>query len=537
MDKGSKEMKTKNYIWLAIIFLSIISAFTELSAQQIPVIIKDVAWDLLKDNVRITVVCDQTPQITSFTLTDPERIVIDFSNATTQLEKDAFFVNIAPVTKLSVEFHQENLFYTRLIITLSSRAEYMIWREANMVVIDINREKIRPPVAKGMLAEEVISIYVKDADVVDLLRMLAKQFGLNIIITPDVKAQITVMLNEVPLMQAIDVLVRAADCNYIKYPSGIILVKPKAREIPGELDSRIYELSYAEATDIEKAIRRALSARGEAEIVYRRVGEGGQSKRASAIIVTDYPEVLDKLQSIIAQLDKPAPQIAIEAKFIETSLTSDNMFGINWSLRTAITAAVPQRGEMAIPLKFQEFILGKLSFDQLALALEIMQTQGKSKLIANPKTITLDNQTAEINMGVSVPLRTVKVDPHTQERTYTWTEKFIPIGLKVTPHVTADSAINMEIEPKVEAITGWQGSPEDMRPVTVRREARTQVTVKDGEVVVIGGLIKDEENQVRSKIPILGDIPILGKILFSRTRTKREKSELLIFIIPRIVTQ
>jgi general secretion pathway protein D len=101
--------------------------------------------------------------------------------------------------------------------------------------------------------------------------------------------------------------------------------------------------------------------------------------------------------------------------------------------------------------------------------------------------------------------------------------------------MTSDGMINMDIEPKVEAITSWQGSTDDMRPVTVRREAKTQCIVKDGEVVVIGGLIKDEETKTRSKIPILGDIPILGKFLFSQTSTKHEKSELLVFIIPHLV--
>jgi len=329
--------------------------------------------------------------------------------------------------------------------------------------------------------------------------------------------------------------VRAADCNYITYESGIMLVKPKGREIPGELDSRIYELDNAEATDVKDAIKRVLSVRGVTEIVYRRVGEGGGSKRASAIIVTDYPEVLDQLQSIIAQLDQPPAQIAIEAKFIETSLTGEDMYGINWSLRTAVTPTIPQSGELALPIRLDELVLGKISFAQLSAALEIMQTRGKSKLIANPKTVTLDNQTAEINMGISIPLRSVRVDPQTQERVYTWTEKFIPIGLKVTPHMTSDGMINMDIEPKVEAITGWQGSTDDMRPVTVRREAKTQCIVKDGEVAVIGGLIKDEETKTRSKIPILGDIPILGKFLFSQTSIKHEKSELLVFIIPHLV--
>jgi len=497
--------------------------------------IKKVNCASLLNKIRVTIVCDFTPSVSVFALSNPERIVVDFIDTRPIVEQRDFSVNLSPVVNIHVSQWQEEPPISRVIIDLDKRAEYNVVRETGMIILDIETKQLRMPEQLTTEPEKTISMFVKDADVVDLLRMIAMQFNLNIIITPDVKASITVRLSDVPLMSAIDALVRAADCNYINYESGIMLIKPKGREIPGELDSRIFELDYAEAADVQAAIKRVLSARGVSEIVYRRVGAGGGSSRASALIVTDYPEVLDKVRVVIAQLDQPASQIAIEAKFIETTLTSEDMYGINWSLRTAVTPIVPKTGEMAIPLRFEELVLGKISLDQLSAALEVMQTRGKSKLIANPKTLTLDNQTAEINMGISVPLRSVRVDPVTLERIYTWTEKFIPIGLKVTPHTTSDGMINMEVEPTVEAITSWQGTPEDMRPVTVRRQAKTQVIVKDGEVVVIGGLIKDEETKTRSKIPVLGDIPILGHFLFSQTRIKHEKSELIIFIIPHII--
>lgn len=497
--------------------------------------VKAISYASLLDKVRITISCDGTPSVSAFAMTNPERVIVDLNETQFLADNNKVMVNLMPVREVNAEQWQSQPSITRITVILDNRAEYKVLREEGMIIIEVDTKRTRPLDMLDTEDEKKVSLYVKDADVVDLLRMIAMQFNLNIIITPDVKSTITVRLTDVPLNGAIDALVRAADCNYITYGSEIILVKPKGREIPGELDSRVYELDYAEAPDIDKAIKRVLSSRGVSEVVYRRVGEGGDSKRASTIIVTDYPEVLDRLALVIAQLDQRTAQIAIEAKFIETTLTGDDMYGVDWSLRSAFTAAVPGSDDMAFPIRFKELILGKVSFAQLSAALEIMQTRGKSKLIANPKTITLDNQTAEINMGISVPLRSVRVDAQTQERVYTWTEKFIPIGLKVTPHTTSDGMINMEIEPRVEAITGWQGSPDDQRPVTVRREAKTQVIVKDGEVVVIGGLIKDEETRTRSKIPILGDIPILGKFLFSRTSIKHDKSELLIFIIPHIM--
>ncbi len=516
------------------VLLYSITALAQTSTSQ-PVTIKNINSASLLDKVRITIVTDVTPSISVFTQADPERISVDFVNTRLITDIRDVSVNLSPVIAVHATQWQEEPPISRITVDLDRRAAYTVNQEFGMVIIDIDTKQLRLPEEPVQEPEKTLSMYVKDADIVDLLRMIATQFNLNIIITPDVKALITVRLSDVPLMGAIDALVRAADCNYITYESGIILVKPKGREIPGELDSRIFELNYAEAVDVQAAIKRVLSSRGVSEVVYRRVGTGGGSSRASALIVTDYPEVLDKLQSVISQLDQPVAQISIEAKFIETTISNSDMYGINWSLGATATPVVPSTGEMAFPIRFEELILGKISLAQLGAELELMQTRGKSKLLANPRTLTLDNQTAQINMGVTIPLRTERVDPQTQERIYSWTEKFIPIGLTVTPHTTSDGMINMEVEPTVEAITGWQGTADDLRPVTEKREAKTQVIVKDGEVVVIGGLTKDEETRTRTKVPLLGDIPILGKYLFSRNVITHDKTELIVFIIPHIV--
>ncbi|MCX7785140.1 MAG: AMIN domain-containing protein [candidate division WOR-3 bacterium] len=530
-------MNKKIFIVLFSIFLLFIGklCFGQTTEAQQELTLKSINYELLLDKVRVTLVCNATPSVSHFTLDEPERIVIDLFNTkpTSDIQDQA--VNIFPVRKISVTQWQGTSTITRITIELDNKAEYNLLREKNMVVVDVDVKKQRIVEQPIVDTEKKVSMYVKDADIVDLLRMIGTQFNINIVVSPDVKSSITVRLDSVPVMSAIDALVKAAGCNYVMYESGIMLVKPKGRPVPGEFDSRIFELDYAEATDIKDVLKLVLSDRGTSELIFRRVADGGGSKRTAAILVTDYPEYLEKAAAVIAQLDQPSTQIAIEAKFIETTMSTDNMYGIDWSLRTAVTPEVPRPGEMAMPVRFYELVIGKLSLSQLSLALEIMQSEGKSRLIANPRTITLDNQTAEINMGISVPVRSLRVDPETRERFYVWSERFIPIGLKVTPHATSDGMINMTIEPKVEAIIGYEGTPEDRRPIITRREAKTQVMVKDGEVVVLGGLIKDEESKVRSKVPILGDIPILGKLLFSRTQITKQKSELIIFIIPQIV--
>lgn len=543
-QKGVEMIRKILVMLIALILFNILFVNPTLASQgetntQTPsaerVSLKTINCASLLDKTRITIVCDITPSVSVFTLSNPERIVIDFIDTRLALEQREFSVNLTPVMNIRVSQWQEEPPISRVTIDLDKRAEYEVIRETGMIIIDLSTKQLRMPEQPTTEPEKTVSMFVKDADIVDLLRMIAMQFQLNIIITPDVKGMITVRLSDVPLMGAIDALVRAADCNYITYETGIILVKPKGREIPGELDSRIFELDYAEATDIRDAIKRVLSTRGATEIVYRRVGSGGGSGRASALLVTDYPEVLDKVRALIAQLDQPTAQISIEAKFIETTLSAADIYGVNWALGTAVTPIIPTAGEMALPVRLGELVLGKISLDQLSASLNVIQTRGKSKLLANPSTLTLDNQTAVINMGVTIPLREEHVDPTTQIHTFTWASRFIPIGLTVTPHITSDGMINMEVEPTVEAITGWEGPPGDQRPITVKRDAKTQVTIRDGEVAVIGGLVKDEETRTLSKIPLLGDIPILGKILFTRTSITHEKSELIVFIIPHVV--
>jgi type II secretory pathway component GspD/PulD (secretin) len=137
-------------------------------------------------------------------------------------------------------------------------------------------------------------------------------------------------------------------------------------------------------------------------------------------------------------------------------------------------------------------------------------------------------------MSTDVPLREISTDPRTGLVLASWRTRSVPLELEVTPHVTGDGRVSMKVNPKVEAITGWVGSADDQQPIVAKREAATQVTVADGEVAVIGGMIQDVETRNVGKIPLLGDIPILGH-LFKKTSIKHEKTELMIFIIPHIL--
>jgi len=237
----------------------------------------------------------------------------------------------------------------------------------------------------------------------------------------------------------------------------------------------------------------------------------------------------------LKEMDKPLPQVSIEARFIETRLTKDEAMGIDWSMRlrmAGVTTPLP-----FIPaMHWEEMTIATLSPAELTALLEILQREGRSRLLSNPHVATLENQPAVITVGTTVPIRQVMIEPATGREIVTYVERYIPISLKVTPRISEDKYITMTITPSVEEIVEWRGPPGEERPVTSKREATTQITVRDGETITIGGLIKEDRIRTTGKIPILGDIPILSR-LFRYDKIERKRSELLILITPHILSR
>lgn len=492
--------------------------------------LRNIYYEELLEKVRITLSCDTFSDFQTFLNISPPSIELTLFGVKSLIKETT------EVTKFGIKnvIIKENEEGVKININLEAPYAYNVFRQNNLIVLELSKETVSPPTEKKMI-ERTVSLEVKDADVIDVLRMLSRLGNINIITSPEVKGTVTMRFDNVPFSVAFSAILRAIECNAVEISEGVILVKPLKKDVEGELHTRIYNLNYAEAKDIKKVVDKFLSPKGRAEAVEKKVGEGGGTKRSSYLVVTDIPEKLAETDKLIAEIDKPSPQIAIETKFIETTISSDKIYGVDWSVRVAATAEAPEIGkEIAMPIMFNHLIIGKLSFSQMSAALELLQSEGKAKLLANPHTLTMDNQKAEVGMVTKVPLLEIRVDPETRERVYTWRERSIGIMLAVTPHLTKDGTITMEIEPKVEAIVGWRSAAEQEVPTIATREARTQVAAKDGEVIVIGGLKREQETKTETKVPVLGWIPILGK-LFTKTSIRKEETELLIFIIPRVI--
>jgi type IV pilus secretin PilQ/predicted competence protein len=521
----------------AIPFLAVVCLCSVLLAQE-QVSVTDVAVDKLLEGVRVTVVCTGgNPNVSSFLSTDPPALVVDIMGATSKLKQDRIESAHYPVTSVTVQ-PSEAAAGLRVTIRLREPVEHKVTVENGLVVVDLGTRPVPRTVVSDRedpFAGKRLTLYVKDADLIDVLRMIASQFNLNLLATQDVKSVITVRLSDVPLRMGLAALLKAGLCNMVEDKEGIIVVKPEKKAMYGETQSRVFDLDNIEAQDVVKILPKMLSPVGNADVGYRRVSSAGGSDRTSVIVVNDVPEALDQIAEFIAQIDRPIPQVTIEAKFVETTQSSEDRYGIEWTLKaSANTGDFDRSKDYGMPLVFNNMVLGKIDLSQFNATMELMASRGNSRVLANPSTMTLDNHTATVSMGVDVPQREITSDPKTGLVLSSWKTRSVPIALEVTPHVTSDGKVNMKVKPSVQAIIGYVGSADDQQPIVAKREAETEITVGDGEVAVIGGLVRDEETRTVGKIPLLGDIPILGH-LFKKTSVQHTKNDLMIFIIPHIV--
>lgn len=520
----------------AIPFLAIVCLCSVLLAQE-QINVTDVTVDKLLEGVRVTVACAGNPNVSSFITTDPPALVVDIMGATSKLKQDRIESSYYPVTGVTVE-PSDAASGLRVTIGLREPVEHNVTVENGLVVAELGTQPLPPapvPAANDPFAGKRLTLYVKDADLTDILRMIASQFNLNILTTQDVKQVITVRLSDVPLRMGLEALVKAGLCGIVEDKSGIIVVKPESKKMFGETQVRVFELNYADAQDVVKLLPRMLSPLGTVDVGLRRVGTGGGSQRTDMVVVNDIPEGLDRVAQFLSQYDRPLAQVTIEAKFIETTMNSQDLYGINWNIGAVADVGAYTRGTPGqLPIVFDNLLVGKIDFTGFNAALKILRTRGNSRVLANPSTMTLDNHTAKVSMGTSVPIREITSDPKTGLVLSTWISQSVPISLEVTPHVTSDGKVNMEVAPSVNAITGYMGPADDQRPIIASRSANADICVGDGEVAVIGGLVQDEETRNVSKIPLLGDIPILGN-LFSSTTVNHTKNNLMIFIIPHVI--
>ena len=381
--------------------------------------------------------------------------------------------------------------------------------------------------------QQIITVEYKDADLANVLRSLALTYRLNLLTGPDIKGKVTINLQEITVEKALAAILKANGLNYSK-KDGVIYVSSGDASLV-DIFTEVLQLKYLTATQAQNITRKILSNKGDMKI----------NETANNIIVTDYRENIDKIKSLLSQTDTAPKQVLIEAKILDITSSDLKSLGVTWNADYLPTKGglfsrdtrkeEELRGGISLPTTSSSLISGQLVLNTLSIkglsltaTIDALVRDGKAHLLASPSIAVINGQEARIVIGERFPYK---------ERTQTTsgtteTTKFVDIGttLKVNPQINDDGYITLSLHPEVSSLV----SALDAGPRVATREADTTVRIKEGETLVIGGLIRQTDNRTSDRIPVLGSIPILG-FLFSRSDRDVEQTELAVFITPRIL--
>ncbi len=397
--------------------------------------------------------------------------------------------------------------------------------------------------------DDHISANFQRTAITDVLRILASQNNLNMIVSDDVKGTVTVQLTNVTLADALNTILKSLGYHYI-VQNDILLVVPFASEVNGELISRVYKLKYLDGFQLQPVLQPLLSPKGKVEALVSQIVKETEDQRSDLIVVTDVWENQQTIEKVIEEMDVQPVQLQIEVKLVETVIGANKQVGINWPKKVNVgitggelTAPITQASNSSqqqprylsawyeLPQINDKLTMGVLTVDEFNAYLELLARDDRTHLVSNPKILALNNKKAVINVGTLQPVP--EVSRGVGGDLVTYKDKEVSMLVEVTPRVNKDGVILMSVHPKMEEITGYVGTTDFPQPVISRREVNTDVTVREGETVAIGGLIKDIQTKNVEKLWLLGDIPVLG-YLFRHTTIRKEKSDLLIFITPKI---
>jgi type IV pilus assembly protein PilQ len=406
-----------------------------------------------------------------------------------------------------------------------------------------------------------VSLDFQGADLRAVLRTFSEISGLNLVIDPTIQGTVDVALRDVPWDQALDIILRANKLGYV-VDGTIVRIAPltvladeesqrrklsEEQALAGELRVLTRSLSYARAEDLRQLLTQTvLSQRGSIQF----------DQRTNTLIINDLPDRLERAGGLISTLDRPEPQVEIEARIVQTTRDFARNLGVQWG----VGARASQDLGNTLPLSFpnQGAISGRTGSSSgpdgtasmvnlgvspatsaiglalgsvngavnLDVALTALESTGQGRILSTPRVSTQNNIEAEITQGVQIPIQTVA------NNTVTVTFRDAALTLRVTPQITATNTVIMRISVE-NASPDFSRAINGIPPIDTQR-ALTQVLVGDGDTTVIGGIYVSREQASQDRTPGLHRIPLLGW-LFQRNEFSDESRELLIFITPKIM--
>ncbi|MBI2412212.1 MAG: type IV pilus secretin PilQ [Deltaproteobacteria bacterium] len=525
---------------------------------------------------------------------DGRTVTIDIKGATIPDELtrtlDAAKLNtaVATISSFQGSFEPKEV---RVIVKLKEKAPYTVTDEDGTLKLEFAAVVAEPAPAikaeaepqageKGANKEDAIvaekreytgariDLDMMDANVSDVLRLLAEISNMNIIASDDVKGTISLRLKNVPWDQAFDIILRSKELDSVQ-EGNVIRVAPamkirlekesflasrKAQEKLENLEIHFIPVNYASSVELIKQVQGVLTDRGTVT----------NDARTNTIIVKDIRTGVEAAKNLITKLDTAIPQVLIEARIVEASTSFARDLGIQWGLEygtggntstetfgasgtegqavqtfqtpnSNITATGADQYAVNLPatgsagtLGALGFLLGKAGSNPFLLDLRLSagETEGRLKTISRPRITTMDNKEAKIEQGESIPFET------TSSAGTATTFIDANLSLTVTPHITPDGSVLMKIKASRNSIGTFRTSGGE--PSINKKESSTEVLVRDGETTVIGGIVITDKNDSDKGIPYLQDIPVIGW-LFKSKSVSDSQTELLIFITPTIL--
>ena len=399
--------------------------------------------------------------------------------------------------------------------------------------------------------KDTLSVDFPDEDIRTILRNVADLFELNIVVPAALQGKTSVKLHDVTWRQVFDVVLTPTGYTFID-ENGIIKIVSLESLAEEPVTTEVFILSYSKASEVQTVVTTLIdSAKG---------GKLTLDARSNSLIVTERPSRLNKIRPIIKQLDKATDQVMIEAKFIEVTNRDVKNLGANWGSLSSYPVGLYGLDQTikasSIPNAFYNLVnrpgsnnnqpptggaavTALFSAAEFDVILSALQTLNTTRIVSNPTIVTLNNTEASINVGEEDPIPNYT---YNQERgsfeVSGFIYKQIGIILKVTPQVNASGFIKLTLAPEVSTKNGtanFGGAGGAEIPIIAVRRATTQVTLKDGYTMGIGGLLSANGTKGSSKIPVLGSIPLLGR-LFSSSSTDGQTQNLLIFITAKTVS-
>jgi type IV pilus assembly protein PilQ len=445
-----------------------------------------------------------------------------------------------------------------ILIEPSGAFDYSAFQTDNKLTISVrpltNEDMDRRNAEKLVYTGEKLSLNFQDIDVRSVLQLIADFTNLNLVASDTVQGGITLRLQNVPWDQALDLVLKTKGLDKRKI-GNVLLVAP-ADEIAArerqELESlkqiaelaplrrELLQVNYAKAADIAKLFQSVTSADAKTD----ERGSITVDDRTNNIIAYQTQDRLDELRRIVSQLDIPVRQVMIEARIVEANVDYDKALGVSWGgsanrgnftaggggTVTGTPGAVTNAPyvDMGVASPTSSIGLGFITNNTvLDLELSAMEKSGNGEIVSQPKVVTSDKETAKILKGTEVPYQEASSSGATSV-----SFKEASLSLEVTPQITPDNRIIMEVKvtkDEPDYINTVLGVP----PIK-KNEVNAKVLVADGETIVIGGVFSNTQSKVVDKVPFLGDVPYLGR-LFRRDVVSEKKSELLVFLTPRIM--